>query len=76
MDAYDISKNYFNKRIKITLNNNVIKYGVIIKQNREGNTTISWKFVSNNNANEYQKTGDDKLTEIILQNDIQEIEHQ
>src|SRR3972149_9487840 len=31
-DAYDIFWNYFNKAVKITLINKVIKYGIIIKE--------------------------------------------
>jgi len=78
IDPYYIFWNFFNKAIKITLNNKIIKYGIIIKEifDEEGNNIVAWKFVSNNNAIKYQKNKDDKLTEIISHSDIQDIEEQ
>ena len=78
VDAYDIFWNYFNKAVKITLSNRVIKYGIIIKEiiDKKDNKINAWKFVSNNNAIKYQQKPDDKLTEIILNSDIQTIEEQ
>jgi len=78
IDPYFIFFNFFNKAIKITLNNRIIKYGIIIKElfDNNGNDIIAWKFVPNNNAIKYQKDEDDKLTEIVLHSDIQNIEEQ
>ena len=78
IDPYSIFWNFFNKAIKITLNNRIIKYGIIIKElfDNNGNDITAWKFVPNNNAIKYQKYEDDKLTEIISHSDIQNIEDQ
>ena len=77
-DAYDIFWNYFNKAVKITLTNRVIKYGIIIKEitDKKENKISAWQFVPNNNAIKYQQKPDDNLTEIILHTDIQTIEEQ
>ncbi len=77
-DAYHIFWNYFNKAVKITLNNKVIKYGIIIKEiiDKKDNKIVAWQFVANNNAIKYQQKPDDNLTEIILHSDIQEIKEQ
>ena len=76
IDPYLIFWNFLNKAIKITLNNKLIKYGIIIKElfDNNGNNIIAWKFVSNNNVIKYQKNEDDKLTETILHSEIQNIE--
>lgn len=78
IDAYDIFWNYINKAVKITLNNKVEKYGIIIKEiidNKENKIT-AWQFVPNNKAIKYRQKADNKLTEIILHSDIQSIEEQ
>lgn len=78
IDAYDIFWNYFNKAVKITLTNRVIKYGSIIKEitDKKENKISAWQFVPNHNAIRYKQKPDDSLTEIILNNDIQTIEEQ
>ena len=78
MDAYEIFQKYFNKAVKITLVNKIIKYGIIIKEiiDKKENKISAWQFVSNNSAIKFQQKPDDKLTEIILQSDIHEIELQ
>lgn len=78
INAYDIFWNYFNKAVKITLINKVIKYGIIIKEiiNKKENKITAWQFLSNNNAIKYQQYPDDKLIEIIQHEDIMEIENQ
>jgi y4mF family transcriptional regulator len=78
IDPYFIFWNFFNKTIKITLNNRIIKYGIIIKElfDNNGSDIIAWKFVPNNNVIKYQKDEDDKLAEIVLHSDIQNIEEQ
>jgi len=78
LDPYDIFWNYFNKGVKITLFNKVIKYGIIIEEiiDKKENKINAWKFVPNNNAIQYQRKPDDKLTEIITHSDIFLIENQ
>lgn len=78
LDAYDIFWNYFNKAVKITLTNKIIKYGIIIKEitDKKENKISAWQFVSNNNAIKYLQKPDDKLVEIILHSEIQIIEEQ
>ncbi len=78
IDPYFIFWNFLNKATKITLNNKIKKYGIIIKElfDSNRNNIVAWKFVSNNNAIKYQKNEDDKLTETILHSDIQNIEEQ
>ena len=86
LDPYEIALNlkndirfkYFNKAVKITLKNRIVKYGFIIDEiiDFENNEISGWKFVSNNNAIKYQKNRDDKLIEIISHSDIQNIEEQ
>jgi len=78
IDAYDIFWNYLNKSVKITLNNKVVKYGIIVKEisDKKGNKISAWQFVSTNNTVKYLQKPDTDLTEIILHSDIQEIEEQ
>lgn len=78
LDPYDIFWHYVNKGVKITLFNRVIKYGIIVEEiiDKKENKIIAWKFVPNNNAIQYQRNPDDKLTEIITHSDIYLIENQ
>lgn len=78
IDPYQIFWNYFNKAVKITLINKVIKYGIIIKEiiDKKENKITAWQFVPNNNAQIYQQNPQDGLTEIISHEDIQNIENQ
>ena len=78
IDPYYIFWNYFNKAVKITLKNRIIKYGIIIKELIDNNEDIitAWEFVSNNNAIKYQQNKNDKLIEIISHSDIQNIGEQ
>ena len=78
IDAYNIYRNYFNRAVKITLTNKVIKYGIIIKEIKDANANRinAWKFVPNHNAIAYQKKNDDRLTETIMNATIQNIEAQ
>ncbi|MHB8261895.1 MAG: helix-turn-helix transcriptional regulator [Bacteroidia bacterium] len=78
IDAYNIYRNYFNRAVKITLTNKVIKYGIIIKEIKDAheNRINAWKFVPNNNAIAYQKKNNDSLTETIMHSTIKDIEIQ
>jgi y4mF family transcriptional regulator len=78
IDAYKIYWNYFNKGVKITLANKLVKYGTIIEEiiDKKELKINAWKFVPNNNAIQYLQNPDDKLTEIIIHADIIAIENQ
>ena len=76
IDPYTIYWNFFNKAIKIILNDKTIKYGIILEELKKENEIYAWKFVPNNNAIKYQQTKDDNLTEKILHSNIQNIEEQ
>jgi len=76
IDPYYIYWNYFNKAVKITLKNKIIKNGIIIKEVLEKNSIVAWKFVSNNNAIKHQQYKDDELSETVLHSDIYKIENQ
>jgi y4mF family transcriptional regulator len=76
IDPYTIFWDFFNKAIKIFLNDKTIKYGIIIEELKKENEIYAWKFVPNNNAIKYQQTKDDNLIEIILHSNIQNIEEQ
>ena len=77
-DAYNIYWNYFNKAVKITLVNRLIKYGIIIKEivDTKENKIVAWQFIANNNSITYKQKPNEKFTEIITHSDIQEIEIQ
>lgn len=78
VDPYEIYWNYFNKAVKITMKDKVVKYGIILKEiiDPKVNKITEWKFLSNNNAIKYHQKSDDNLTEIILHTNIQSIEEQ
>lgn len=76
IDPYYVFWNFFNKAVKITFYDKIIKYGIIIKEIKQENEIFAWKFVPNNNAIKYQQTKDDNLTEKILHSNIQNIEEQ
>jgi len=78
IDPYNIFWNYLNQAVKITLTNKMTKYGILIKEiiDKKENKITAWKFVPNNNALKYQQNPQDKLSEIILHEEIQQIEHQ
>jgi len=78
IDPYDIFRNYLNQAVKITLTNKITKYGILIKEilDKKENKITAWKFVPNNNALKYQQNPQDKLSEIILHEEIQQIENQ
>lgn len=78
IDPYLIFWKYFNKAVKITLKNKIIKYGVIIKEivDIEKNTITAWEFISNINAIQFQQTKNKELIEVISHSDIQEIDLQ
>ena len=76
IDPYTVFWNFFNKAIKIIMNDKTIICGIIIEECKKENEIYAWKFVPNNNAIKYRRTKDDNLTEKILHSNIQNIEEQ
>lgn len=76
LDPYELFWNFMNKGVKITLSNKVIKNGILLSEmiDKKENKIVAWKFVSTNNAIQYQQKSDDELTEIIHHSDISAIE--
>ena len=75
LDPYEILENYFNKNVKIYFKNKSVLFGFIVDEIREAQQIIGWRFVSNNNAIQYQSTHDDKLLETVRHADIERIEN-
>ena len=75
LDPYEILEKFFNKNIKIYLKNKSVLFGSIIEEIREAQQIIGWKFVSNNNAIQYQSMHDEKLLQTIRHADIERIEN-
>ncbi|MBW6482486.1 MAG: helix-turn-helix transcriptional regulator [Vicingaceae bacterium] len=75
IDPYLIFWDYLNKAVIIRLKNKISKPGIIIKEilDIEKNTITAWKFISNNNAIQFQQTQNKELIEVINHSDIQEI---
>lgn len=77
LDPYEIWHMYLDKPVKITKDNRQEVYGFLIQEVRDENSEIvAWKLVPNINAIQWQKKPDDKLTLIIKQSEIAEIELQ
>jgi len=75
MDPYEILMNYMNHNVRIGLKDRTEKVGILLGQVSENNIITGWRFVSNNNAVEYQKTENPKLEELIIHANIEEIEN-
>ena len=75
LDPYEINTKNFNRNVEIHLKNKSVQYGFIIEAIREGNEIKAWKFVSNNNAIEYQQTKKNELITTIQHKDIERIEN-
>lgn len=78
LDPQEVFAEYFNKAVKLTLRNKMVKYGILVKEitDPKENKIIAWQFVTNNNAIKYQQKPDEALTETISHSDIQSIEEQ
>lgn len=74
-DPYDILMNHFNKNVHIYLKNKTILVGFIIDSISENNEIKAWKFVSNNNAIEYQKTKSENLIQVIQHAELENVEN-
>jgi len=75
MDPYEILLNYMNHNVRIGLNDRTEKVGILLGHVSENNIITGWRFVSNNNAVEYQKTENPKLEELIIHANIEKIEN-
>ena len=75
MDPYNILLNYTNHQVTISLKDKTIRSGILLGHLSEDNEIRAWRFVSSNNAIEYQKTKDPKLEEKISHANIEEIEN-
>lgn len=73
-DPYEILLNFSNKNVQIHLKNKKELNGFITDAVYENNEIRRWKFVSNNNAVEYQKTENSNLIKTIEHTDIESIE--
>lgn len=76
LDPYFIYSNYLNKGVKISLKNKLIKYGILIEEIRSNGEIVSWRFLPNKHAISYNEKPDIKLTEILNNEEIMEIELQ
>lgn len=75
-DPYEIMLNHFvGKNVIVFLKNKTVLVGFIVEPIYENNEIKAWKFVTNNNSSEYQKTKDTKLLERINHADIENIEN-
>lgn len=74
-DPYEILMNHFNQNVQIFLKNKTVLFGFIIDSINENNEIRAWKFVSNNNAVEYQKTKEEKLVQLIEHANIEKVEN-
>jgi y4mF family transcriptional regulator len=78
LNPYDIYWNYLNKGVKITLNNKLTQYGILISEiiDKKENKITAWKFLENKHALINQRKPQDNLIEIIAHADIYSIELQ
>ena len=75
LNPYEIYASYLNKNIKLFLRNKSVLFGFIIDELRENMEIKAWKFVSNQNAIEFQSTNNEDLVQIISHDDIERIEN-
>jgi y4mF family transcriptional regulator len=74
-DPYEILMSNTNKNVQVKLKNKMELVGFIIDPITENNEIKAWKFVSNKNAIEYQKTANTELIQTIEHVDIESIEN-
>ncbi len=75
LDPYDILMNQSNKSVRVHLKNKTVLPGIILDSITENNEIKAWKFVSNNNAIEYQKTKNPNLVQRIEHAEIDHVEN-
>jgi len=74
-DPYEILLNHAARNVRIFLKNKSEMAGFITEPVMENNEIKAWRFVSNNNAVEYQKKKNPELLTIIQHDDIENIEN-
>ena len=74
-NPYEILMNHFSRMVHVFKKDKNLLIGFLIEPIMENNEIVAWKFVSNNNSIEYQKTKNPDLVTIIRQNDIENIEN-
>jgi y4mF family transcriptional regulator len=75
LDPYKILLHHFNKNVQVHLRNKKVLSGFLVDVIHEGTEVKAWKFVSNNNAQEYQKTKNGGLEQILNHTDIESVEN-
>lgn len=74
-DAFEILRNHFNRNVNVHLKNRKTLVGFLIEPIYTHNEITGWRFISNNNAREYQETKKPELLEIINHADIDNVEN-
>lgn len=74
LDPYLITREYFDRPVRVYLKNKSVLVGNIIEEIKENNEIIAWGFLKNNVAIEYSKTNDPKLITNILHKDIERLD--
>jgi y4mF family transcriptional regulator len=75
LDPFYIHRHHVNVNVQIDLKNKTTITGVILGDITINNQLFGWRFVSNNSAIQYKKTGDKNLEQIIKHADIQNIKN-
>lgn len=75
LDPYEILSNHFRRKVRIFLKNKSVLYGIIFEMILVGSETRGWKFISNNQAKEFEKTQNADLIQEIRHSDIERIEN-
>lgn len=75
LDPYDILWNNYNRSVEVELKDRAKLVGILVDSIMEESDIVGWKFVSNNNAVEYRKTGNPDLVRIINHRDIDSIQN-
>jgi y4mF family transcriptional regulator len=73
LDPHNILWAHFNRNVEITLKNKTTRTGFLVGKKLDGGEIVGWRFVSNNNAVRFKKTGDSSLLEDIENRDIDSI---
>ena len=74
-DPYEILLNHLNKNVRVSLKNKMEFVGFLLGPVSENNEIKAWRFISNNNAIEYQKIENSQLETIIDHGNIENIEN-
>ena len=73
-DPYEILMNHTTTNVQLHLKNKTVLVGFIMEPVMKDQEITGWKFVTNNNAIEYQKTNNPALLMEINHSDIENIE--